>query len=120
MATPQLKAFVCIDHDPISDWIPESDTEVYYSLCLHIGPPDEDGADQFYVDVTTLQGISEQNISKHLNKRTIVVNPYSWKAVLKAVLATLVSCSGDTWKKQTELLAKRFDWEFQNYRTYTP
>ncbi len=120
MAIPQLKAFDCTDHDPIDQWIPESDVGVHYSLCLHIGPPDEEGADLFYVDVVTPQSINEDNHARSLSQRRIVVSPYSWEDVLKKVQATLERCAGDDWRQQSELLAKHFNWEFENYRPNTP
>ncbi|MHA3774823.1 Imm8 family immunity protein [Verrucomicrobiota bacterium sgz303538] len=119
MATPKLKAFDCIDHDPIDRWMPESDADVYYSLCLHIGPADKEGADLFYVDVATPQAINEHNCGKQ-RRRRIVVNPYSWENVLNEVHTTLEKCAGNNWSEQSELLAKHFDWEFENYRFYRP
>ena len=116
METPQLKAFDCIDHDPIDQWMPQSEADVYYSLCLHIGRPDEEGADLFYVDVATPQAITEHNLGKSLSQRKIVVNPYSWENVLEAVRATLETCVGDNWSQQSELLAKHFNWEYENYQ----
>lgn len=118
MAIPQLKGFDCIDHDPIDQWVPTSDAEVHYSLCLHIGPLDEEGADLFYVSVTTPQAISEHELETR--QRRIVVNPYSWANVLKEVQRTLEMCGGDDWSQQSALLAKHFDWEFENYRPQTP
>jgi hypothetical protein len=80
MKTPQLKGFDCFDHDPIDEWSPESDSDVFFSLCLHIGPPDEAGADLFYVDVRTPQEANESNRGMRVSQRRIVVNPYSWEA----------------------------------------
>jgi len=116
MAIPKLKAFDCVDHDPIDEWVPASDSDVHYSLCLHIGPPDEDGADLFYVDVATPQAINEHNLGRRLKERRIVVNSYSWDNVLEKVQETLRNCGGDSWNQQSELLAKHFYWEFENYR----
>lgn len=116
MAIPQLKAFDCFDHDPIDEWVPESDEDVNYSLCLHIGPPDEEGSDLFYVDVATPQAINRHNLGKSASQRGIVVNPYSWDSVMNAVQATLETCGGENWSQQSGLLAKHFSWEFENYR----
>ena len=120
METPALKAFDCIDHDPIDQWMPESDSYVYYSLCLHIGPPDEEGADIFYVDVATPQAIYEHNLGSRMKQRGIVVNPYSWENVLKEVQSILELCAGDDWSQQSQLLSKHFNWEFENYQPYRP
>jgi len=120
MATPQLKAFDCFDHDPIDQWMPDSDEDVCYSLCLHIGPTDEEGSDLFYVDVYTQQAIKSHNLGKSVSQRGIVVNPYSWDGVMRKVQATIERCEGENWSQQAELLAKHFSWEFANYRPYTP
>jgi hypothetical protein len=116
MKIPQLKGFDCFDHDPIDKWVPATEEEVFYSLCLHIGLPDSDGADYFYVDVMTPQAINHLNLGKSLNQRRIIVNPYTWEAVLESVRATLESCAGEDWSQQSGLLAKYFSWEFENYR----
>lgn len=119
MAIPILKAFDCFDHDPIDQWRPDSDSEAYYSLCLHIGPPDEEGADLFYVDVATPQAINALNLGKRMSERGIVVNPYSWENVLAVVRTILERCAGEDWSQQSQLLAKHFSWEYENYRPYT-
>jgi len=116
MAPPELKAFDCFDHDPIDEWIPDSDADVHFSLCLHIGRADEDGADLFYVEVATPQAINEHNLGKTLGQRKIIVNPYSWELVLKEVNAILAECRGDNWLQQSEFLAEHFSWEYENYR----
>lgn len=116
MKTPQLKGFDCFDHDPIDEWSPEPGSEVFFSLCLHIGPPDEAGADLFYVDVMTPPSVNETTAATRLRKRCIVVDPYSWEAVVASVRAILASCAGETWSEQSALLAKHFNWEFENYR----
>jgi hypothetical protein len=116
MKTPQLKGFDCFDHDPIAEWSPESESDVFFSLCLHIGPPDEAGADLFYVDVMTPQAGNESTRGTRVSERRIVVSPYSWEAVLESVRAILASCTGETWSEQSASLAKHFNWEFENYR----
>lgn len=116
MAIPQLKGFDCIDHDPIEEWMPSSDSDAYYPLCLHIGPPDEEVADLFYVDVATPQAINAHNLGRRLKQKGIVVNPYSWESVLAKVQATIECCEGENWSQQSELLSKHFNWEYENYR----
>jgi len=116
MTTPELKAFDCIDHDPIEQWIPASEGEVNYQLCLHIGLPGDEACDLFYMQVTTPEAISTHHPGKSLGKRRIIVNPYSWESVLEAIQATLERCAGDDWSQQSALLAEHFAWEFENYR----
>lgn len=116
MAIPQLKGFDCVDHDPIDEWVPSSNEDAHYALYLEIGPPDSEGANLFYVDVATPQAINEHNLGSRLKQRGIVVNPYSWDAVLAKVQEILARCEGDNWNQQSELLSKHFHWEYENYR----
>lgn len=113
---PVLKYCDCIDHDPIDEWIPSSDTEVFYYLCLHIGPADNEGADLFNVQVVTPLAINEHNLGKTLSKYKIVVNPYSWDNVLSVLNEILYNCEGVNWNQQASQLSKYFDWEFENYQ----
>ena len=116
MIIPELMAFDCLDHDPIEQWIPDSDAEVDYRLCLHVGQPDSEACDLFYVRVTTPEAIGAHHPGTSVGKRRIVVNPYSWESVLEAIQATLARCAGEGWSQQSALLAEHFDWEFEGYR----
>jgi hypothetical protein len=120
MPIPVLKAVDCIDHDPISQWRPESDSDVCYSLCLHIGTSGRDGEDLFYVDVATPQAIEEKRLGSALSERSIIVERYSWAKVLERVHAILEACEGADWNQQSQLLRKHFSWEFEDYRPHTP
>jgi hypothetical protein len=118
MPVPELKAFDCIDHDPIEEWHPESVSDLYYTLCLHIGIAGRDGADLFYVDVMSPQ--VEQTLGPKLRSRSIVIDPYSWNGVLAKVEIILAQCEGQTWDDQARLLSAHFHWEFENYQFYQP
>lgn len=117
MLTPHLKAFDCLDHDSIESWIPQSAADVNYRLCLHIGLPDEEGADLFYVQVMTPEAMGLQNPGRSPGRHRVIVNPYTWENVIGAVRTTLEQCAGDDWDQQSGLLAKHFDWEFEGYRS---
>jgi hypothetical protein len=115
MPIPELKAFDCVDHDPIEEWIPESEESVSFHLCLHIGRPEEKGADLFYVHVVTPQAINGQNPGRRLGKH-MVVNPYSWSSVREQLQRILERCEGETWDQQATRLTEHFEWEFEKYR----
>ena len=119
IVSPVLKAFDCSDHDPIDQWVPKSNDDVYYSLCLHIGPPDEEGADLFYADVVTPHSIERLNLTKSKFTRQIIVDDYSWVNVIRKVQSVLDQCSGEGWAQQSLLLSKYFYWEFENYRPHS-
>ena len=113
---PQLKACDCVDHDPIESWSPATPTEVDYWLCLHIGPEESEGADLFYVNIlseSAAQALSEEEFAR---TKKIVVEPYSWPAVIAALEQILRFVEGADWATIAEQLRTKFDWEFDNYR----
>jgi hypothetical protein len=116
MIIPQLKNFDCVAHDPIDQWSPESEDEVCYHLSLHIGQPDQVGADYFDVQIVTPEAINRMNLGRRLAKYHIVISPYSWEIVLQRIEEILRACGGDSWEQISRLLAQHFDWEFANYR----
>lgn len=115
---PLLKSQDCTDHDPIESWRPEDPAVVDYWLCLHIGPAEEKGADLFYVNVLSelaAHALSEEELAR---RKKIVIQQYSWPAVMSAVDQILRSSEGSDWTGITQKLRVRFDWEFENYREY--
>ncbi len=118
MMTPQLKGFDCLDLDPIDEWQPQEDEDVYYTLCLHIGLPNEDGADLFYVDVLTPQAMKVFKVSNQILTNPLIVSPYSWENVMAEVKTVLENCQGEHWSDISRSLSKRFNWEFANYQSY--
>src|SRR5207249_1355541 len=108
---PLLKAQDCSDHDPIESWRPEDPAVVDYWLCLHIGPAEEEGADLFYVNVLSelaARTLSEEELTR---RKKIVVQQYSWPAVMSALDQILRSSGGSDWVAIAEKLRTKFDWE---------
>ncbi|MEM9444937.1 MAG: Imm8 family immunity protein [Verrucomicrobiota bacterium] len=110
-----LAPLACVDHDPIDQWAPVHDYLVYYSLCLHIGPENEEGADLFYVDIATPQAIKHFQLGKTVSDKSIILNPYSWPEVLTRVKRMINHVSGVSWQQVAEELDKSFSWEFSGY-----
>lgn len=118
---PQLKGQDCADHDPIEAWQPADPTGVNYSLCLHIGPEDQQGADLFYVHVLSEAAALQLDIDriKRRNKE-IIVEDYSWSAVMSEVDQILRKVEGASWNEIARKLGQSFDWEFEKYRPHQP
>lgn len=117
---PQLKAQDCIDHDPIEAWQPAASTQVDYWLCLHIGPADQQGADMFYVNVLSEATARQLNAGELEMRKKIVLEEYSWSAVMRAVDDILRPVEGASWTEIAQKLSQKFDWEFENYREHDP
>ncbi len=105
-----LKAFDCVDHDPIEMWRPNAAEAVDYCLCLHIGPAEKEGADLFYVRVLSGPKVDASN-----GVKMIVVSQYSWTAVQARVEEIVSKYDGDNWGAVAKKLGEHFDWEFDSY-----
>ena len=113
---PLLKAQDCFDHDPIEAWQPDDPTYVDYQLCLHIGPADQKGADLFYVNVLSEGAASRLGARELASRKKIVVENYSWGAVMHAVDDILLQINEPDWNQAAQKLSQCFDWEFDNYK----
>ena len=112
--TPVLKDWDCTYHDPIESWQPETDV-VDYHLALHIGPPDLEAADLWYVQVFTPAGLAraKQEGQRIGPKPPIIVRPYRWSAVLDEAQRRVASCTGFGWLDVQEKLRRQFHWEWE-------
>lgn len=111
---PVLKGQDCFEHDPIEDWVPSDSAEVDYCLCLHIGPDRSDGAELFYVNIVSPK-VAETMVTK---AKKLIIEDYSWSAVLTHVTNVLDSIEAPDWTGITDILRVKFNWEFESYRPY--
>ena len=113
---PELKAQDCADHDPIEAWQPANPADIDYWLCLHIGVAGEPGADLFYVNVLSETAATLVDADELALRKKIVIQDYSWSAVVDAIQEILQQSNGASWGEIAVKLSRRFDWEFENYR----
>lgn len=117
---PELKSWDCFDHDPIEDWVPETDTVLYW-LVLHIGLPGSEAASMFTVPVANHKGLhtpewkQRHRMPRDKTITPIVVDPYSWQAVHAEVEHRLGEISGISWFDLQEQLRLIFHWEYEGY-----
>ena len=117
---PQLKAQDCTDHAPIETWQPADPAHVDYWLCLHIGPDEQQGADVFCVNVLSEAAARELDAGELVLRKKIVLEDYSWSAVMRAVDDILRRIDGSSWSDVAEKLSREFEWELEKYREYEP
>ncbi len=120
LMNPLLKAYDCSDHDPIQTWKPADPGHVDYYLCLHIGLPDQKGADLFYVNVLSAAAADCLDARELEARKKIIVKNYSWDAVMHAVEDILVQIDEPNWHRAAQKLNQHFEWEFENYTPYAP
>jgi hypothetical protein len=118
---PLLKGQDCVDHDPIEAWQPTDPADVNYSLCLHIGPAEQQGADLFYVNILSEAAAFQLDVDGIMRrKKVLIVTDYSWDAVMDEVDLILHKVEGASWVEIAQKLGQCFDWEFENYRPHQP
>lgn len=112
MIRPRLKDVDALELDvPPPDWAPQLDEPVWYELTLHIGPADQDGVDLYRVVVANAAGRRSQR--PRTPAPPIVVEPYTWAAVLREVERRLEACEDVSWLGVQHALRTRFDWEYE-------
>ncbi len=114
---PEVKWFNCVDHDPIENWVPGTDS-VSYNFTLAVGLVNDPACDNFQVLVCTPRGLSEVKASGILigPAPPIVLSDYSWSAVVEETEERLRECRGSKWIEIQEMLRRQFRWEYEDYR----
>jgi hypothetical protein len=118
--TPELKVVYCLDIDDLPKWTPDGE-DVCFWVQLSIGLRDSEAADVFQVCVATPTGLKSE-LGRTIKPRgaakarPIVLQQYSWRALLDAIGDRLESSAGTDWLEIQENLRRQFDWEYENYR----
>jgi hypothetical protein len=74
----------------------------------------------FYVRVLSDAAARQLDAGELARRKKIVVEDYSWRAVMRAVDDILRQIEGSSWSEVAQKLSREFDWEFENYREYEP
>ncbi|WKY60117.1 Imm8 family immunity protein [Vibrio sp. SNU_ST1] len=112
---PIIISFDCTDYDPIDSWVFHDPRRVDFWVNFVIGP-DQKGGDSFQLNVLT----TKMAQSKKPIANTIMLDSYSWNAVLLKVNEILKQCSGENWDVVSSKLSKHMAWEFEDYKVYKP
>lgn len=108
---PIILSCLCVEYDPINEWIPDDPLNVDFHMNFTIGL-EKTAGDKLHVRVITKNCIQEhQRI-----ERAIVLNTYSWPLLLDAVETILENSQGKDWAEISTKLSKQMDWEFENYQ----
>lgn len=115
---PVLKGWDCADIVDLENWAPAAEDDVVFWLNLSIGTSDSAAADNFEVCVATPAGLNSDRGRRTRPKgrgtpSPIVLQSYSWPAVLEEIQARLRACSGVDWVEMQEKLRLQFAWEYE-------
>jgi len=111
--TPIIIGFDCVDYDPINLWLFPNPKRVDFWMNFTIGP-DKRGGDNFQLHVLTTEMVMPETSTAN----AIVLERYSWDALIQQVNKILEQCQGETWDIISSKLAKYMEWEFDNYQPY--
>jgi Immunity protein 8 len=118
--TPELKSVHCSEIDELATWDTERD-DVCFWVELSIGLPMSEAADIYQAFVATPTGLTSTLGRKFKPRgserpRPIVLQRYSWLALLDAIGERLERCAGADWREIQEKLRYHFVWEYENYQ----
>jgi len=112
---PIIISFDCVDYDPIDSWEFPDTNRVDFWMNFTIGP-DQKGGDNFQLHILT----TEMAQSKTSLTHAIILERYSWDAVLLKVNEILNQSKGEHWDTISTKLSKHMAWEFEDYQPYNP
>lgn len=97
---------------------PMSETNFYVSAIIDIGLKGEEGADQFFANIASPEGLLDRwkNDRNIVLRGLILLQKYDLKEAERLVNDVLTSCKRDTWKKTALALNRFFVWDFDDYR----
>ena len=110
MIKPIVNAYWNDELESVESWVPESSTDFNLLLGMTIGC-DAHAGDNFWVRVVSPNNIGFGPESKN---HIIVLNEYSWAAVVSSVDEILKKCSDINWFGMQEQLREHFSWEYED------
>ncbi len=111
---PIILSSDCTDYDPIDSWEFPDPKCVDFWMNFIIGI-DQSGGNDFQLHVLT----SEMARNRTSLDNAIILDYYSWDAVLLKVNEILEQCRGDNWEEICSKLSKHTAWEYENYQPYS-
>lgn len=109
MIKPEIREISCTEIDNIEIWKPLDPADVDFWITIMIGI-DEYGGDNFDVHVISPKNLKQGPTSK---KYTLVLNDYSWDALIAQIDEVLIKSSGFNWTDISQQLSKYFYWEYE-------
>lgn len=97
------------DWESLPVWKPEDPEDVDFWLTIRIGPGP--AGDWYGVRIVTPNNITGKDGGTH----AIVLNRYSWEAVIEQIERIVADCPTEQLAAQ-EYLGHRFSWEYEDYK----
>lgn len=108
---PVIISFDCTDYDPIDTWVFSDSKHVDFWMNFTIGP-DSQGGNNFQLHVLTSNMLNNGTSLKS----AVVLEDYSWDALLEKIDEIIELCSGSDWEEVCSKMANHMDWEYDNYQ----
>jgi len=99
--------------------LPENPSNCQILIEAVIGTTDIDGGDLFSFLVITPAALGDVGLPRW-GRGLMIVDSFSWDAVRRLLDRLLDHSAADDWHTIAMNLSKELDWEFENYRPYSP
>lgn len=91
----------------------------YFLVELEIGEAGVDGADVFYVVVTTPEALrvkATEGDPVLRDRATLVVSDFDWPRIRATLERIVETCAAKDWRESVLRLQRYFKWEYEDYR----
>lgn len=116
----EIRNYSSAEIDDLESWVPEPGQGVFFSLSFEVAEAGTTGSNLFQAIVATPAGL-QQFKTEHPHERlpdrgVIVLETYSWEAVLDKLTGPLKACTRESWDESMACLSRQFLWEYEDYR----
>ena len=118
MISLEVRSWSSPDVEPETE-IPVAREAAHFLFELEIGEEGVDGADVFYVVVTTpeaLRAKATEGETVLRERATLVVSDFEWWRIRTRLERIVESCAGKDWRESVLRLQRYFRWEYEDYR----
>ncbi len=106
---PVIKSYDCTDmDDDLETWQPVDPEYADLWINFTIGTDDEEAADHFLAHVVTPKALNDHRDKKF----AVVLNEYSWEALMNEIANILKKCEGEDWIEVSGKLSQYLKWEY--------
>lgn len=119
----EIQNYDSVDVDDLPNWTPVPGEPFLYCLAFEVSEVGKIGGNYFQALVSNPEGLrfyKQDNdygrFGKNPQRGVIILQDYSWQAVVDRLNKELQNCTRLTWQDSIECLSKKFLWEYEDYR----
>ncbi|OON33518.1 hypothetical protein BTJ39_24260 [Izhakiella australiensis] len=110
-----LKSISNDDYD-LNKYHPGDESVFSLRLLIRIGTDDNDGMDNFDLNVCTPEWLCKHHWLPELMRHTLLVRKYDLDEITKTITDYIDQCEGKDWMEIAHKLSRVFAWEYEDYQ----